>query len=68
MKKILMAFMFVIATIAPANAITLWYDHETNTKVIELQPGESANEELHCMAHFMLLQENVDHFCSYKLY
>ena len=50
MKQILMAFMFVVATVAPANAITLWYDHETNTKVIEIQPGESANEELHCMA------------------
>ena len=33
-----------------ANAYTLWFDEPSGLEVIELEPGESVNEELHCLA------------------
>lgn len=50
MRLFLLTLCLVMSTVVSANAFTRWFDDKTNTEVIELQPGESATEELHCLA------------------
>lgn len=50
MKQILLAIILFFASCATAPAATLWFDEDSGLKVVELEPGESASEEHHCMA------------------
>lgn len=50
MKQILIALMFTVACWSPASAFTIWFDEDQSMEVVELQPGQSANQDIHCLA------------------